>query len=315
MAIMPTMPNMYEVYGLRIASELPFPELPLLPDTATGAPLSDVTICFGDVPHVLDGAVINSDAYFVRDNQVLFVVPGVGRFLADSGLELRIAPEPSADEGDLRLFALGSGVGAILHQRGMLPLHASAVAHEGGCIAFVGDSGQGKSTMASLLACRGHEIVSDDVLVMSLSEADPATVLGTPGIPVFKLWPESAARSGFEESQAAFESENHRKYRIAAPAAFTSRALPITRMYALQWLYPRDAEPEIERIGGLAGVTTLRRNIYRNSLLSELGREPAFFDLAQRLLKQAQLYEFRRGMSFDTIEHQLDVIESHIGAR
>ena len=44
-------------------------------------------------------------------------------------------------------------------------LHASAVAINGSALAFVGQSGRGKSTVAALLCVDGAELVTDDVLV------------------------------------------------------------------------------------------------------------------------------------------------------
>ena len=47
-------------------------------------------------------------------------------------------------------------------------LHASAVELDGSAMAFVGNSGQGKSTMATLMCARGARLVTDDVLSVDL---------------------------------------------------------------------------------------------------------------------------------------------------
>jgi len=52
--------------------------------------------------------------------------------------------------------------------RGLEVLHASAVAHGGVAFAFAGNSGAGKSTLAAHLALRGHPMVTDDVLAISV---------------------------------------------------------------------------------------------------------------------------------------------------
>lgn len=48
--------------------------------------------------------------------------------------------------------------------QGRWVLHASAVASQGRCSAFVGASGAGKSTLARMLGERQHSIVADDLL-------------------------------------------------------------------------------------------------------------------------------------------------------
>ncbi len=62
----------------------------------------------------------------------------------------------------------------MLTLRGETVLHASAVALDG--LAFVGQSGRGKSTVAALLCLDGAELVTDDVLAMDTGP--PVTCTG-----------------------------------------------------------------------------------------------------------------------------------------
>ena len=61
-------------------------------------------------------------------------------------------------------------MGAILMQRKVFPLHGSAIAINGKAYAFVGDSGAGKSTLASAFLNKGYQLLSDDVIAVSLSQ-------------------------------------------------------------------------------------------------------------------------------------------------
>jgi hypothetical protein len=54
--------------------------------------------------------------------------------------------------------------------RGMEVLHASAVCLDGRVLAFLGPSGAGKTTIATRLLARGAELVTDDVLAVSVAE-------------------------------------------------------------------------------------------------------------------------------------------------
>src|SRR5258708_9269606 len=76
-------------------------------------------------------------------------------------------------------------MGAIFHQRGLLPLHANAIEVGGQAVAFVGPSGAGKSTLAAYFRDRGYRVLCDDVCVVSFgSDGEP---LAWPGIPRIKL--------------------------------------------------------------------------------------------------------------------------------
>ena len=65
------------------------------------------------------------------------------------GNRISFSPAAGAEETAVRLYLLGTCMGALLFQRKLLPLHGSAVVINGKAYAFVGDSGAGKSTLAA----------------------------------------------------------------------------------------------------------------------------------------------------------------------
>jgi len=204
----------YDIYGLSVASQIDLPEMwPIAPEDARQP---DVEIRRGQAPLELEETSERTGEYVVTDTGILLDLPEIGRFWAVGGHTLIATPAPDADTNLIRLFLLGSGLAAILHQRGEFPLHASAIEHDGKCSAFLGDSGSGKSTLVGMLAQRAFPIVSDDVLVLSTPQPEAGAVMTVPGIPVLKLWPESARASGFEDAGAPCEAYKVRKHRIAA---------------------------------------------------------------------------------------------------
>ena len=59
----------------------------------------------------------------------------------------------------------------------------------GSAVAFLGDSGFGKSTLAAALLRKGYPLLTDDVMVLSFKGQD---VLAHPSLARIKLTPESA---------------------------------------------------------------------------------------------------------------------------
>src|SRR5262245_38064000 len=88
----------------------------------------------------------------------------------------------------LQTYLIGPGLGVAIVQRGRLVLHASAVRMDGRVLAFCGEAGCGKSTLAAALVGEGAELIGDDVLPVGV--ADEVTV--GPGLPLVKLWPDAA---------------------------------------------------------------------------------------------------------------------------
>ena len=71
--------------------------------------------------------------------------------------------DPAAPDFVAILIA-GSVVAYLLSSAGRLVLHASAVEVDGAALGFVGFSGQGKTTVATLLCAEGYPLVTDDLL-------------------------------------------------------------------------------------------------------------------------------------------------------
>ena len=134
----------YQAFGLAIRSELHLPEL-----VGGRAGKYEVNILFSrpDGAGPLDR--FSETTLRVTNGEAYFSYAGIGSFLIRAGQQILIDPAPGVDEGSLRLFLLGNVLGTLAFLRGFLVLHGSAVAIDGRGVAFLGHSGEGKSTMAA----------------------------------------------------------------------------------------------------------------------------------------------------------------------
>ncbi len=185
-------------------SEIDIPEL-----RGTGGTGSIVvSIRAGGVPADISGAASFGAFCRVTPAEYLLNVPGIARFYVANGNEVRAEVSPGAPAADVSTFLLGSVFGALCHQNGLLPLHASAVETEGRVTAFLGNSGAGKSTLAACLQERGYQVVSDDICVIEES----SSVVPVAGW--LKLWRKSLEHLGEtpEERNRVFSADD--KYRV-----------------------------------------------------------------------------------------------------
>jgi hypothetical protein len=168
----------YAVAGLKLASPVR-----LAAPTAGGPP--DWTIDFGDPRLPPPG---RSDDELVSElagpDKVLYrVTAGPGRrpvmleFPGLADFEIHPAPRtvvahahPDSDPGLLPILVTGTLTALLLSLAGEIVLHASAVEVAGAAVAFVGGSGQGKTTVAALCCTAGYPLVADDLLVVRVSE-------------------------------------------------------------------------------------------------------------------------------------------------
>ncbi|MFN9262424.1 MAG: hypothetical protein ACK6DY_02905, partial [Acidobacteriota bacterium] len=127
----------YQAFGLHIRSTLDLGALPIAGESGP----SDVQILVGPTPAHLDEVRQSGLCFQAGPQGYLFHLDSIGRFFAAEGRRVIVEPAPGADPASLRLFLFGSVFGALLHQRGALVLHASAVATPAGALLVAGPSG------------------------------------------------------------------------------------------------------------------------------------------------------------------------------
>lgn len=297
----------YALAGLQIASEVPLP--PSM--SAAGEPLASdqVAIRYGRVPASLPSAKVFPEAqYDGRD--LLIDIPEAARFLVREGREILVDPLPSASEGDISAFLLGTVFGALCHQRGIVPFHASAVDVPKGCIVFAGPSGAGKSTLAAVLAARGYAVTSDDVCFLRRSGA--GEILVWPGVGRIRLWADAIGALGYDPKTVEREFRGLNKF-ILPVAARNNPEEPrrLCRVYQLE--SAGEGEPVgIERVEGAPTIELLMPNVYRLTLAEYMGAKPTIFSVCATVARQIPVYRFRRQLGFDALPSAIACLEAHL---
>jgi hypothetical protein len=95
------------------------------------------------------------------------------------------------DPAIIPILVSGTIVAYLLSLGGNLVLHASAVEVDGGAVAFIGYSGQGKTTLATLFCAAGYPLVTDDVLPVAVDERGEVSC--TPGGVQLRVRPKAEA--------------------------------------------------------------------------------------------------------------------------
>lgn len=271
----------YGLFGLSVQSEIELPELSPLEVPQT----PDVYLRLG----TLDAVFSRTPGLHRTPDGVLLVIDEVGGFLAQGGRDILIEPAPAVPARNLRLFLLGSVMGLLLHQRGLLPLHANAVVIDGAAYAFTGPSGSGKSTLAAWFQDKGFRLLSDDVCVIDF--APDGTAIAWPGLPRLRLWRDALERSGRQAAdyQRSYEeaSDEWEKYDVPAqPRGLVETSCPLAGVFLLA----RADHAGIEELSKADALSTLFGNIYRGEYLLE-----GAIDLAwRRCLRLATQIPVRR---------------------
>jgi hypothetical protein len=137
---------------------------------------------------------------------------------------------PGVDDDDLRHLLLDQVLPRMLAHRGRLVLHASSVSLDGLTVAFAGEAGRGKSTMAASLHEARHRLLCDDGLVVDPAER---AVLAMPTYRGLRLWPspiDPAAGGSLTEQPP---KDPAAKRRLVADEPTPPTELPLAAVFAL----------------------------------------------------------------------------------
>jgi hypothetical protein len=294
----------YFIGGLRVASDFPLPGA--IPQTCESA-AADVSIRHGSVPMALNGASESGPTWEMAGETFLLRGPRLARFLITAGRAIVVEKEPGVTDHDAAAFVLGSAFGILLHQRGALVLHASAVARDGRTLVVCGASGAGKSTLAAALCRAGFAFVTDDICVIKPDASQRPMAL--PDGRRLKLWKESIDRLDLAPLCGEAVRESFEKYYID-PVDARAESLPLAAIYVL-----REARPPLEAgIQPLAlpdALRTLDCEAYRPGLRAKIGHKPEMLASAAAMLGHAKMFLLVRPRGFEHLEETVAKLRAH----
>jgi hypothetical protein len=198
--------------------------------------------------------------------------PRAGRFLAEAG-SVTFERGPRCDDVVLARCFTDRVLPAVLRQRGLLVLHANAVATDGGVIVIGGESGTGKSTTLAALLDRGCRMLSDDVTALRPGAA-PGLVEVVPGAAQTHLTADAAGGLGYAVDPAQLQPWRRMKAAISTHGGMASRAGRLRALYLLR-LSPGDDVVVTAAAGG-AKFRALQDCLYGPMFTEE---HPALFPL------------------------------------
>jgi hypothetical protein len=274
----------YKAFGLTIHSELECPELQITSGNA------DVIISLGQVPDALDQPLFSGVRFQTKVGEFLLHVDNVAKYHVTNGDRIAIEASPNAEVDDIRLFLLGSAFGALIHQRGLLPIHGSAININGSAVIFSGHSGAGKSTIAAAFYNRGYSILSDDVSVLSLSP-DGKPMLN-PGYPQMKLWADSIQKLGDQPSKYPTVRKKLEKHSIPVKSGFSENPIPLSKVFIVS--SQNINKIEVEQVKGIEKFILLKNNTYRFNFIAGAQMRAAHFTYLDSISKQIDVIKISR---------------------
>jgi hypothetical protein len=205
---------------------------------------------------------------------------------------------------DAATYLLGPVLGVLLRLRGIICVHASAIAVGGCAVAFVGPAGAGKSTTAAIFAQRGCTVLSDDIVALS-EELETFRVL--PAYPHLCLWPDSVAMLYGSPNRLPRFVPDWEKRCLGLGSKdlkFARGALPLGLIYLLQER-SSDTSAHVGSVPLPAAFMALVANSYATKILDREMRANEF-DVLSRLVPQVPVYSLQAPRNVDGFDDLYD---------
>lgn len=286
---------MYRVYGLSILSEMPFPEL----EVDGSGLVPDVRILFKPVPESLGNPKYSGFKCEVDKGIVLIRTDTIAKLLISGGDKIFIEKRKGARDYEIRMLLLGWGFGAVLHQRGVLPLHASAVALDQRGLALCAHSGYGKSTLAYAFLKRGYRILDDNIAAL-IPDEDGILVL--PGYPEIKL--QGSDLRDLKEKPRSVRPllQSGDRYAVGLSNHFQREPVRLSRIFVLS----RSASPSLKMttLEGAAAFKALAEHTFCPKFLKCMEQPSKHFDKLVDLASRMPVFQ----LQFSIENHSPDEI-------
>lgn len=292
----------YRVYGLALDSERELPELFPRTDEAP----AEVTVRWAAVeastpPSPEDKSWVETR---LSPRRTICVFEGVGRYEVREGGEVRIEPEPNVDPGLVRHGLVGPVLAQLLWQRDIFTLHASVVRIGERHAAFIGVSGEGKSTTAAALEAHGHSLVCDDIAAIPWQDAP---IVALPGFPRIRLHDDSMRGVGeLPDAHPLIHSLIDKRLKRAV--RFVTEPVVLDKIYVLESAPALLAEP----LSPQKAMMELMKHAYNAYQLAPLVGFQRHMQMAAAVSSKVPAFRLLRPKDLARLPELVGFIESHL---
>ena len=247
-------------------------------------------------------------SFYRQGSAYLLRFPGLADFeVSSDGSNVQGWPVPGVSPQTVEHLHLNQVLPLALSRQGQLVLHGSAIDVGGRGVAFVGESGRGKSTLAASFATSGGRFLTDDGLHLQWVSGVCQII---PSHPSIRLWEDSQSELTSANTIAAPALDFTSKARLLAGAdiAFCVDSLPLRRVY---FLGTGDAESvAIEVMKPAAALIELLRNSFLLDI-DERHMLALHFDELCRLANLPIYYHLDYRRRYEDLSYVRDAITRH----
>ena len=231
---------MYQIFDILIESNIPILELPEVEQGEVSISFQLSPDSFSDESKLNwyhhwclpNGEITISCARIEKDYFLRF--PDLADFwVSQDGNQIVCFSLSDVSYETIRHLLVDQVIPRVVAHQGWIVLHASAIEVEGGIVAFLGESGWGKSTLATSFYEKSYPLLTDDCLLI---KPEAGIIVGIPSYAGSRLWPDSLVAVVNDKSSVHPVAHYSSKMRLIFPDKLKNKIfqLPLTAIFAIE---------------------------------------------------------------------------------
>ena len=307
---------MYRIFDILIESNIPIPELPVVEEGKSSISFELSSNSFPDETqlkwyhhwHLPNGEIATSCARVGEDYFLRF--PELADFLiSKKGHQIKCFSLTGVSDESIRHLLVDQVIPRVIAHQGWIVLHASAIEMEGGVIAFIGESGRGKSTLATSFHEQGYSLLTDDCLLLKPKNGQ---ITGIPGYAGSRLWPDSLDAIVTDKSNIHPVAHYSDKKRLIFPEILKNREcqLPLRAIFVLS--SPNEAKSltkaTVEQLSGAMKFMELIKHSFHLDVTDEVKILLQFETLGQMTGAHLPIYRLNYRRNHALLNEVRDIV-------
>ncbi|MBR6626499.1 MAG: hypothetical protein IKL04_00765 [Lachnospiraceae bacterium] len=275
----------YQVYGLKVMSDLMFPQLM----TAESEGEADLIIRSTELSKDIQDKWPTVKYEFGQEYS--WLSNKTCQLQVHGGREISYALTGAGMPQYLQTYILGYGMSMAALQRGKLCMHCSAMADDKGAIMIAGESGAGKSTVTTFFLATGYRLMADDMAFVDENFVYPA-------FPYQKLCRDVVEREGYDINELIYIDEDKDKFLAPVKDRFEPENRPVK---GFVYLYTHSGQDVIvEEFTGLQRFYVFAGNLFLRKFLKNQKFAPYIGDICLKMAAKVPVLAIGRPNGSDT---------------
>lgn len=254
------------------------------------------------LPALYADPIFGKHRWSANGKELTLQIENVASYKIQDGAEVYVCPNPISDPDSIQLFLNGSVLGAVLHQRGIMPFHGSSFIFKDRGVLICGNSGVGKSSVVVAFCKDEGRLVNDDITPICFdNERITLVLLGTE----VKLWDDAISLLQLDKTDLKKIRPSLNKYYVSGVARQEEKQ-PLLHTFIVLRTHNQN-NFEIKRPKGIERFNCLRHNIYRKIYLKGMPQtEKKYFEQllnAANLLDVVIVFRPQRSNALETMRY------------